>query len=283
VKIGHYQCICTPGDLAANTAKVIQGMEYAEAEGIGIMAFPESLLTGYFATAHRAREHSLCVDGPEIADLLARTAAFSATFMVGFNELRGTTLYNTVLVAHRGKLLGTYSKAFPCFAYFTPGREFPVFEHEGLAFGVVVCADGGYIEPTRILALKGARIVFAPHYNYIGKQGLIAHFMKVRSDHTARAVENGVWFFRCNNVVQGHDEGLDRDGVGYGDSYLVDPSGEILVRSRRHEECFVVADVDLTADGDPLRRTRESARALGSVVMDIVSEPPPPLKAPQER
>ena len=36
-----------------------------------------------------------------------------------------------------------------------------------MKFGVIICADGGYIEPARILALKGARIIFAPHYNYI--------------------------------------------------------------------------------------------------------------------
>lgn len=272
MKVGHYQCICTPGDLAANTAKVMEGLEYAEAEGIAMMSLPESLLTGYFASAEKARQHSLTADGPEIAGLLERTAGFTATFMVGFNERRGGDLYNTVLVAERGKLLGIYSKAFPCLDYFTPGRDFPVFERDGVTFGVVICADGGYIEPTRILALQGARIVFAPHYNYIAKQGLLAHFTKVRSDHAARAVENGIWFLRGNNVVQGRDEGLERDGVGYGDSYLVDPNGEIVVRSRRHEECFLAADVDVTDEGDPLRRTRESARELGPLLMRMIHD-----------
>ena len=59
-----------------------------------------------------------------------------------------------------------------------------------MKFGVIICSDGGYIEPARILALKGRKIIFAPHFNYIGKEGLIGHFMHVRADHTARAVEN---------------------------------------------------------------------------------------------
>ena len=105
------------------------------------------------------------------------------------------------------------------------GREFPVFERKGLKFGVVICADGGYIEPSRILALKGAQVIFSPHFNYIGKQGLLNHFQKVRSDHVARAVENHVYFVRGNNVVVGKDAGLSYDGVGYGDSYIVDPNG----------------------------------------------------------
>jgi predicted amidohydrolase len=125
------------------------------------------------------------------------------------------------------------------------GREFPVFERGGVKFGVVICSDGGYIEPSRIIALKGARIIFSPHFNYIGKEGLIGHFMHVRADHVARAVENGVYFVRGNNVVIGKEPAITKsDGVGYGDSYIVDPHGEILVRSRRMREDFLFADVD---------------------------------------
>ena len=109
----------------------------------------------------------------------------------------------------------------------------------------MICSDGGFIEPTRILALKGAKVVFAPHFNYISKEGLIAHFMKVRADHTARAVENSVYFVRGNNVNLGSDPSITHyDGVGYGDSYIVDPYGEIVVRSRRHREDFIFADID---------------------------------------
>ena len=77
------------------------------------------------------------------------------------------------------------------------------------------------------------QIFFAPHYNYISKEGLISHFMQVRADHVARARENNVHFVRGNNVALGKDEAfMNTDGVGYGDSYILDPGGEILVRSR---------------------------------------------------
>ena len=68
--------------------------------------------------------------------------------------------------------------------------------------------------------------------------------MHVRADHIARAVENAVWFVRGNNVVLDKDPGLSYEGVGYGDSYVVDPFGEIVVKSRRHREDFIVADID---------------------------------------
>jgi predicted amidohydrolase len=90
----------------------------------------------------------------------------------------------------------------------------------------------------------------------------------VRSDHVARAVENAVWFLRGNNVVHGRDEGMSYDGVGYGDSYLLDPFGEIVVRSRRHQEDFIEADVDLNVRYFQNDRSLRSAQALGSLVLE---------------
>ena len=131
-----------------------------------------------------------------VLDVSSRHEALA---IVGFNETRGTDLYNTVMLVHRGHLLGTYSKCSAYQKFHCQGREFPVWEHEGLRFGVLICSDGGYIEPARILALKGARVIFAPHFNAIRPEGVLAHFMKVRADHAARAVENGVYFLRGNN------------------------------------------------------------------------------------
>jgi len=269
MRIGHWQLECTPGDLRANRVKVIKGLKEAQERKLEIVSFPESFLTGYFATEVEARENCLELDGEPMLRFLKDTRPFDPTLIVGFNELRNDCLFNTVLVSRRGELLGTYSKAFPCFSYFTPGREFPVFERSGVTFGVLICADGGYIEPARILALKGARLLFAPHYNYLRPQALINHFQKVRSDHTARAVENGVWFLRGNNVSSGIDEGLGFEGVAYGDSYLLDPAGEMVVRSQRHTECLIEVDVDLTQPTNGTGRSLAAARALGQVVVDL--------------
>ena len=278
LKIGHCQLPCTAGNYAVNVEKVLAGLEEAASERIDILSFPECFLTGYFRSAEQARRHSFCVDGPEIAALLRRTAHIETTFIVGFNELRGEELYNTVLVAERGVLLGIYSKAFPVCDYFTPGRAFPVFEKKGVCYGVIICADGAYIEPSRILALKGARILFAPHYNNLSAGSLINHVHKVRADHIARASENGVWFLRGNNVQSETDRRVFPDAVGYGESYLLDPFGEIVARSQRHEECTIAATIDVrdySWEEKPFfasgrRESVRSARALRDVFLQTL-------------
>jgi predicted amidohydrolase len=239
VRIGHYQCICKQGDFQANLNKLIQGLELASEARLDVVSLPESFLTGYFRNEEEARVNSFSIDSPQIREVLSRTAHFHLAFMVGFNEIRGGDLYNTVAVIEKGKILGRYSKAFPIIRYFKPGREFPVFEKKGLKFGVIICADGGYIEPARILALKGAKLIFAPHYNFVSDP--IQHYQMVRNDHVARAIENGVYFLRANNVVPGRTlEGLGDRGYGYGDSYLLNPNGEIVAAAGLYQEYLML-------------------------------------------
>lgn len=271
MRIAHCQLHSTTGDFEANLAQVVRGLDRADRERVEIVSFPECYLTGYPDKEEIVRKSAFALDSPQMRKLLDQTGRFEATYIVGFNELRGTDLYNTAVVVQKGHILGRYSKCFAYQRFHKQGREFPVFERGGVKFGVIICADGGYIEPARILALKGARIIFAPHFNYIGTQRLLYHFMKVRSDHVARAVENQVFFVRGNNVVLNKpDDAGWSGGQGYGDSYILDPNGEFVVRSQRNQEDFIFADIDPTTFDDPWGRGRslESIRALQQHLLD---------------
>jgi predicted amidohydrolase len=245
MRIGHCQMDSRCGAFEANLAKVVQGLERAKRDRVEVVSFPECCLTGYPDNEEIARRDAFALDSPQMLKVLDRTMPFDATAIVGFNEKRGADLYNTAAVLHKGHVLGTYSKCSAYQSFHKQGRDFPVFERGGVKFGVIICSDGGYIEPARILALKGAKVIFAPHYNYIGANYLLDHFQEVRSDHTARAVENRVYFVRGNNVNLTKEPGIVRyEGVGYGDSYVLDPRGEMVVRSRRAHEDFILADID---------------------------------------
>lgn len=272
MRIGHWQLDSQLGDFDGNLAKVVKGLEQADKERVDVVCFPECFLTGYPDDAATARKDAFSKDSSQLMRLLGETSRFEAAFIVGFNELRGDDLYNTAVVAYKGHALGYYSKCSAYQRFHKQGREFPVFEHKGLKFGVVICSDGGYIEPTRLLALQGAKVVFSPHFNYIGKEGLISHFMHVRADHVARAVENVVYFVRGNNVSLGKEECITGyDGIGYGDSYIVDPMGEVLIRSRRHREDFIFADIDTTIEEKNwgVGRSLWSVREFGEKLMEI--------------
>ena len=274
MRIGHCQLESILGDFDANLAKVIDGLKRADKDRVEIVCFPECFLTGYPDKEEVVRKSAFAADSPQMMTLLDKTRHFEATYIVGFNETRGPDLYNTAAVIHKGHLLGLYSKCTAYQRFHKQGREFPIFERGGVKFGVIICSDGGFIEPTRILALKGARIVFAPHFNYIGAKGLIGHFQHVRADHTARAVENDVWFVRGNNVVLDKDPGLSSPGIGYGDSYIIDPLGEMIVRSRRLQEDFIFIDADPKVNdrGWGVGRSMWSAREFGKFLAEAAEK-----------
>lgn len=280
MKIGHFQCRVKCGDFDENLKTLLRGLSQAKAEELEILCFPESLLTGYFSDEKEARDNSFRIDGPEIKRLLHEIKAYDTTIVVGFNELRDDKIFNSALIARGNVLEGVYAKAFPVLSYFEPGRDFPVFQRGHLTFGVTICADGAYIEPTRILALKGARMIIAPHYNYITPKGVINHFVRTRGDHIARVRENGIWFLRGNNYVEGLVESLDYEGIGQGESYILDCLGEIVCRGRRGQECLISADIDFefvtqATQADAFQycdRSARSARALGHIVNEIVSQ-----------
>ncbi len=273
MRIGHFQCECRVDEFDHNTNQVITGLERAVADRVQVVCFPECCLTGYSDNAGRTRAIALAMDGPEIQNVLEKTRHFDQTIIVGLSEIDRDDLYITSFVARGGKLLGRYRKCSAYESFNQQGREWPVFQHDDLTFGIVICSDGGYIEPSRILALKGARVIFSPHYNYIAPPGLINHFQTVRADHTARAVENNVYFLRGNNVNLSPPKGISIDGIGYGDSYLIEPSGQILTRSRLHREDFIFADIDPSApDASERNRSLWSATHFGDALRRLIEK-----------
>ncbi|WP_020471996.1 carbon-nitrogen hydrolase family protein [Zavarzinella formosa] len=276
MRIGHFQLISKLGDFDGNLAKVVESLKRADRDRVEVVSFPECYLTGYTDSAEKARQGAFSLDSPQMMKVLEKTMQAEATFIVGFNESRGKDLYNTSAIIHKGHVLGTYSKCSAYMPFHKQGREFPVFERAGVKFGVIICSDGGYIEPARLLAIKGAKIIFAPHYNAIGATGLINHFMNVRNDHTARAVENRVFFVRGNNVAPGIDPSFARESVAYGDSYILDPNGEMVVRTRRHQEDFIFADIDPAMAQDTnwgVGRSLWSAREFGKLLAEAIEKP----------
>jgi len=245
MRIGHFQCTCPEWDFQRNLNNLQHGLEQAADARLDLLSFPESSLTGYYRTEEAARKNAFTTDSAQMRTVLDLTGKYDMTVIVGVNELREDQLYNSAAVIESGQLIGTYSKMFLIFKYFTPGTDLPVFECKGLKFGIVICADGSYIEPCRILALKGARLIVAPHWNYVDDP--LDHCLHARRSHTARAVENAAYYMRGNNTMPRESYGKLVDGVpyyGYGDSYVIDPRGEVVAGAGMHDETLMIYNLD---------------------------------------
>lgn len=100
--------------------------------------------------------------------------------------------YNTALViGPEGELIGRYRKVHVTPSAATRGQlagdEFPVFETPLGPIGVMICYDAYFPEQARILALKGARVLFYPTMSDGRGEAVWELVAK------ARAVDNAVW------------------------------------------------------------------------------------------
>lgn len=177
--IGVVNFASVRGDVAATLAKIEANIREAGLQGVDILVFPEEALTGLGGCTACRQEVEHCdyhhdlaetVPGPSTERIAELCAEYDLYVSVGMVERDGNDpeiLYNAVAFIGPDGIQGTYRKlhlgSLPWVTEgvtFTPGSELPVFETRFGPVGVQICYDFWFNpEPTRILALKGARII----------------------------------------------------------------------------------------------------------------------------
>ncbi|MDA1143241.1 MAG: carbon-nitrogen hydrolase family protein [Planctomycetota bacterium] len=264
MKIAACQTPVVFGDTEANLQVVLKALERSQDAGVDVLCMPETFLQGYFNNREDARKNSVSLDSDEFADMCERFGQFSPTLLLGLNELRGERLFNTVVVIEGGELVGRYSKNYLVFNYFCRGDEFPVFEKNGVTYGIIICADSSYMEPARIESMRGAQIIFSPHFNYIQHDGVDRHTRLVRNQHVARAVENEVFVVKTNVVVpeSSGTSVFGYAGLGVGDSFILAPDGRPVAEAGLFTESLLIYDVPPEALAGKRRKFHRASQAV---------------------
>lgn len=228
------------GDIAYNTALVIDAVQDAERLGCDVVALPELVITGYPPEDLLLRASFL--DAVDAAVSKVIEASGNVTVVFGHPRRHGGGLRNSATVARCGRAIGVYDKrALPNYGvfderrYFSPGEDSHVFEVDGWRIGVGICEDlwddevaaSVASEPTDVLLNLNASPFHA------GKQAEREALM------ARRAKELGFPVVYVN-PVGGQDE-----VVFDGGSHVMDAAGELLARAPLFE--IVCPVVDLAA------------------------------------
>ncbi len=242
VVISSWQGPCRDGDFAANMATVRQVVRLALERGSDFLVFPETFLSGYGDLAI-VEKGARGVDDPELRRFIAESAGHTMTILVGMARRTGQGIRNTVLVIENGKLTGTYDKCMLTGSdrdamKFVPGEDVPVFESHGAKFSVVICHDTSFPHLAMLAKLRGAEILFTPHYNSIGPQRMDDHRKWVRNCHVGLASLMKLVVVRSNVVVTAKP-----DSPGYGDSFIMSPQGEIIAGAELFRTELVTAKI----------------------------------------
>jgi predicted amidohydrolase len=239
VKGAAYQARLFAAD-SMNVLDVIrQRVQQCEPEGISVLCCPEAILGGLADYAEDPARYAIASDRLEA--VLRPLASETVTTIVGFTELaEGGRLYNSAAVFHRGTVLGVYRKLYPAInrSVYEAGRDTPVFCVGGLTFGIVICNDSNYPEPSSRVAAHGATVLFVPTNNALPvARASNWPVTQSRSVDIVRATENHLWVIRAD--VAGEVGGLR----SHRSSAIVNPRRVVVCASEELREDLLVAEV----------------------------------------
>lgn len=237
VRIAAYQA--TPAETFELRYKQIHTiLSDADKHSIDIICFPEGFLTGYYDTQELTRENSFSVHDRVFQQFLNDIQGYRVTLIMGFNEREGDSLFDSAAVIEQGILLGVQRKHYRYHDFCQSGAEVSSFTSKGINFGVVVCLDANYFEPSRLCALHGATILFVPTCNKVALTHPFAQRPAYYSHLIARAHENRCWLVAADWVWRNDDM-----QVCPGHTVAYNPDGREVARSLEGTEDLLVIDI----------------------------------------
>lgn len=229
--------------------KHVPFIEEAGKQGVQILCLQEVFNAPYFCNDQDTKWYKAAeaVPGPTIERLQEYARKYDMVIIAPvYEKEQAGVFYNTAAVIDAGgKYLGKYRKIhIPHLAgfwekfFFRPGNlGYPVFETKYAMIGVYLCYDRHFPEGTRAYGLSGAEIVYIPSATV---EGLSKHLWKL--EQPAHAVANGYFVGSINRI------GVEKPwnlGKFYGNSYFVDPRGQIFAEASEDKDELLVAEFDL--------------------------------------
>lgn len=212
------------GNVEASLAEVKRALAWAQEESLDIVCLPECYLTGYRRTIRGAGAHSIDLGSALFSRLISELRQFDPVAILGLMERRGPDLFNSAVIVERGRVLDVYRKQHLIESAFSPGRESPVFERNGVSYGVNICYDANFPEAANALAARGAKAIFYPLNNSLPHATARKWRLRHLETLSARARECSAWVISAD-VVE-----LSPATTGYGCTAIVDPDGRVVER-----------------------------------------------------
>lgn len=218
------------GNRAANLKKMKVKIGQAAELGVNVVCFPELALSGYECGEEARSKHKPCamhteaaetIPGPATEEIAKLAKELDIYVIFGMPEKDAKVQYISAAIVGPEGVIGSYRKIHLATTpvsteryCFKPGNEVRIFETRYGPIGVQLCADFWmYPELTRILALKGARIIFSLVASVAGpgKSEMIAYVTGAYAQSTQSYIVN------CNHI------GKERTICYYGHSTIAGP------------------------------------------------------------
>src|SRR5271163_2753237 len=252
--LGLIQMSCAP-EPKQNLQKAISRIEDAARRGADTICLQELFGARYFCQVEENSRFDLAepIPGPTSEELCKVAAARKVVIVASLFEKRTEGIYHNtaVIIDADGKIAGKYRKMHipddPRYYekyYFTPGDlDFTAHPTAYGKMGALVCWDQWFPEAARLTAMAGAQVVFYPtaigwyHGETVeDRKKMLDAWITIQRGH---AIANGVFVVAVNRV------GVEADLEFWGNSFVVDPFGEVIARASATAEETLLAECNL--------------------------------------
>ena len=223
-----------------------------------IICLPELFLSPYFCQTENHSKFKLAEKIPGKKTILYCELAkkLSVILIIPLFEKKTYGFYHntSIIINEKGKIISKYRKMHipddPGYYekfYFTPGDlGFKSTKTKYAKIGSLICWDQWFPEAARLTALKGAQIIFYPtaigwhpkEKRKFGKSQLDS-WITMQKSH---AIANGTYVVAINRV------GTEKKGKKkiefWGNSMIIDPSGQIIGKLSNNKEQILIREVD---------------------------------------
>ncbi len=258
--VGLVQMKCTTNK-EENLTRATDKIREAARRGAQIISLHELFAGEYFCRTEDAAMFDLAeaVPGPTTERMAKLAKELKVALVVSVFERRAAGVYhNTCAVLDAdGSYVGKYRKMHipddPLYYekfYFTPGDlGFLNFDTKYARVGVQICWDQWYPEGSRLTAMKGANVIFYPtsigwHPQEKSEVGA-AQLDSWKTIQRAHAVANGIYVAVANRVgYEGNPAKGDAGLEFWGNSFVADPSGQVMGEAAQDKEEILVVECD---------------------------------------
>ena len=239
-------------DRSSNVAKGLAAVRTAASHGANIIGFAELAFDRFYPQVQATDEllqRAEPIPGPTTQQFSELAAELGVVLVLNLFELAGDrTFDSSPVIDSDGSLLGVtrmiHITDYPCFheqGYYAPGDHgVEVYETQFGRIGVAICYDRHYPEYMRAMAVQRADFVFVPQAGAVDEwpEGLYEAEMRVAS------FQNGYFTALCNRV------GEEAKLTFAGESFVCDPSGEVIARAGKLTEEILYCDLDRRLVGE---------------------------------
>ena len=225
-------------------------IDEAGRQGVQVLCFQEVFTQPYFCPSQDGKWYAAAEKIPDghttrLMQEYAKKHGMVIVVPIYEEEMTGVYYNTAAVIDGDGTYLGKYRKThIPHVAgfwekfFFKPGAsDWPVFETGACRLGVYICYDRHFPEGWRALALNGAEYIVNPSATVAG---LSEYLWKL--EQPASAVANGVYIGAINRVGT---EAPWNIGEFYGQSYFVNPRGQIEAEASRDRDELLVHEMDM--------------------------------------